>query len=51
MRPYFQVIDSIKKGDLWRIIIDMWQNPYFFIHAIYLLPKKLRQRYNLTLKK
>jgi succinoglycan biosynthesis protein ExoO len=51
IRPYFQVIDSIKKGDLWRIIIDMWQNPYFFIHAIYLLPKKLTQRYNLTLKK
>jgi succinoglycan biosynthesis protein ExoO len=51
IRPYFQVVDTIKKGKLRQIVIDMIQNPYFFIHAIHYLPKRLRSLYKTTLTK
>jgi succinoglycan biosynthesis protein ExoO len=48
-RPYFQVLDTIRKGNLWQIFIDIFQNPYFIVHTIKHLPKKLCRcyRYNL----
>ncbi len=50
-RPYFQVIDTIRTGDLLAIVIDIFQNPYFLVHAIKYLPKRLKRRYRYYLAK
>jgi succinoglycan biosynthesis protein ExoO len=51
IRAYFQVVDTIKQGNLWQIVIDMIRNPYFFVHALHYLPKRLKQLYKAILKK
>jgi succinoglycan biosynthesis protein ExoO len=44
-KSYFQVIDSIRTRNLGLIAITMFHNPYFFVHSLKSLPKRLRRIY------
>ncbi|HLO83786.1 MAG TPA: glycosyltransferase family 2 protein [Nostocaceae cyanobacterium] len=49
-RPYFKVLDTIRKGNPSQIIIAMLQNPSFFVHFAKRLPTILARRYRYYLK-
>ncbi|MEA5580244.1 glycosyltransferase family 2 protein [Nodularia harveyana UHCC-0300] len=50
-KPYFKVLDTINKGNLWDIVTDIFHNPSFFGHFTKRLPKRLERRYKYYLKK
>ncbi len=43
-RPYFRVIDPVKKGKPLWALIEMVRNPYFFVHLINQLPRIFYRR-------
>jgi len=44
-RPYFKVLDTISKGNVFKIATDMAMNPSFFVHFAKRLPSRLQRRY------
>lgn len=45
IKPYYCVVDPIKRHDWWRVIISITQHPFFFLHLSSQLRKIISRRF------